>query len=126
MLYHLFLNIFLSYSTRVCFHLHLLLLDVWVSQVKYLFPMFDFLLIIHSPGMGYFKSFGAIAFYTMIRSAGSSVEWIYSSLLLQVRHLSRTTYGYFAATFLKLSPFLSIRYTVKMRCLGVYLLLITD
>lgn len=35
-------------------------------------------------GMGYFKAFEAVALFTLIRSAGSSVEWIYSSLLLQI------------------------------------------
>lgn len=35
-------------------------------------------------GMAYFTSFGLTALFTSVRAAGSSIQWIYSSLLLQV------------------------------------------
>ena len=36
-------------------------------------------------GMAYFTSFKCTVFYTAVRASGSSIQWIYSSLLLQVR-----------------------------------------
>jgi len=36
-------------------------------------------------GLSYFTSFFSICFFTAIRSFGSSILWIYSSLILQVR-----------------------------------------
>jgi len=35
-------------------------------------------------GMGYFKSFALTGFFTIVRSAGSNLAWINSSVLLQV------------------------------------------
>ena len=35
-------------------------------------------------GMSYFSSFEFTVFFTAVRASGSSIQWIYSSLLLQV------------------------------------------